>query len=113
LWLLFEYREVDNLEGEINEIDNDIITVIKENVYGIDVLVVIIFCCPKLTKNLFSTAFDSWKIPSFTRLLRILLRVTAFLERESNGLERFRVDILDKFLMSWSTENLPSECMVS
>ena len=49
-------------------------------------------------------------IPSFTRLLLILLRVTSFLERGSNGSQRFRITILETFMMSWSTDGLPLDC---
>jgi hypothetical protein len=51
-------------------------------------------------------------IPSFTRLLRILLRVLNFMERTTDLSQRLRVTIFEAFLMSWSVDpGLSLECI--
>jgi len=43
-------------------------------------------------------------LPSFARLLRIILRVLGLLERRAIGTQRIRVAILETFLMSWGVD---------
>ena len=102
---------MEDLEGENNQFDNEVTEMAMGNTCGINVLEVLL-SMQLLIQSLFSIAFDMREIASFTRLLQILLRVMSFLEQESTELKRFRIIVLQKFLMSSSTdEGISSECM--
>jgi len=57
-------------------------------------------------QGLFTTAFDLRSIPSFARLIRILLRLMAFLETRSSKVPGSGMGyiVFDAYLMSWSND---------